>query len=86
MEPEQRDALKAQVEQFLHSNADAAKPSLLAALSPDVSGGDYHGPTGPHEMGGPVGVATRDPITDDVEIARRLWIVSEALTNQTFSI
>lgn len=86
MSDEQFAALKAQVEQFLHSNAAAAKPTLHAALSPDVSGGDYYGPTGPMEMSGAVGHATRDPITGDLAVARRLWRLSEELTNTQFSV
>lgn len=86
MEDEQREAMKKQVEQLLHSNEQAAKPSLLAALSGDVSGGDYYGPTGPAEMSGDVGAATRNPICDDHDVAKRLWHLSEELTAQSFSI
>ncbi len=86
MEDEQREAMKRQVEQLLHSNEDAAKPSLLAALSDDVEGGDYYGPTGPEEMSGDVGIAIRNPICDDHEVASRLWRLSEKLSGQTFSI
>ena len=86
VEDKQLQQMKAQVEQFLHSTEDAAKPTLHAALSADVEGGDYYGPTGPQEMSGEVGVATRDPITADVEIAARLWTLSEDLTGQSFKI
>ncbi|WP_171179978.1 oxidoreductase [Ruegeria sp. HKCCD8929] len=86
MSDAQRSKLKAQVEQFLHSNASAAKPALHAALSPDVKGGDYYGPTGAQEMSGEVGHATRDPITGDLDVAGRLWSVSEELTGKTFSL
>ncbi|MEX0316968.1 MAG: oxidoreductase [Ruegeria sp.] len=86
MSDAQRSKLKAQVEQFLHSNASAAKPALHAALSPDVKGGDYYGPTGPQEMSGEVGHATRDLITGDLDVAGRLWRVSEELTGKTFSL
>ncbi len=86
MEEAERESLKKQMEQFLHSNADAAKPSLLAALSPDVAGGDYYGPTGPQEMSGPVGRAIRNPISDDHSVAERLWTVSEEMTGQRFTI
>ena len=86
MEDEQREALKKQVERLLHSNEDAAQPSLFAALSKDVAGGDYYGPTGPEEISGDVGIATRDPICKDHGIAKRLWRLSEELTGQTFSV
>ncbi|WP_170755639.1 oxidoreductase [Ruegeria lacuscaerulensis] len=84
--PDQLAQMKAQVEQFLHSPEEAAKPTLYAALSTDVQGGDYYGPTGPQEMSGEVGVATRDPITANIEIATRLWTLSEVLTGQSFKI
>ena len=77
--------MKAQVEQFLHSTESAAKPTLHAALSPDVVGGEYYGPIGPQEMSGEVGKATRDPVTDDHEIGRRLWSVSEEMTAESFT-
>ncbi len=81
-----REAMKAQVEQLLHSNEDAAKPSLFAALSEEVEGGDYYGPTGPEEMSGATGVATRNPICDDHDVAKRLWLLSEEMTGQTFAV
>ena len=68
-----------------HSNTEAAKSSLHAALSEDVDGGDYYGPTGLMEMRGPVGSARRNPITRDNDIARRLWTLSEELTGQAFA-
>lgn len=86
VEEDQLEKMKKQVEHLLHSNEDAAKPSLHAALSPDVSGGGYYGPTGPREMNGEVGEATRDPITKDVEIAKRLWTSSEEMTGHPFTV
>lgn len=83
---EEREAMKAQVAHLLHSNADAAKPALFAALSEDVAGGDFYGPTGPQEMSGGVGVATRNPICGDHAVAARLWGLSEEMTSQTFSV
>lgn len=84
MGDEQRAAMKKQVEQLLHSNASAAKPSLHAALSADVAGGDYYGPTGPEEMSGDVGHAMRDPICNNAQVARRLWDLSEDMTGSRF--
>lgn len=86
MEKAQLEALKAQVEHLLHSNADAAKPSLFAALSDAVEGGSYYGPTGPEEMSGEVGAALRDPICADHAVAARLWRLSEEMTDQSFAI
>ncbi|WP_298854680.1 oxidoreductase [uncultured Ruegeria sp.] len=81
-----RANMKAQVEQFLHSNENAAKPSLFAALSDQVKGGEYYGPTGPEEMSGKTGVAARNPICDDHGLTERLWRLSEELTSHTFAI
>lgn len=67
-----------------HSNGDAAKPSLHAALSPTVRGGDYYGPQGFRELKGPVGHASRTPHSEDTEVAERLWIVSEELVGERF--
>ena len=82
----EREAMKARVAHLLHSNTDAAKPSLFAALSDAVEGGDYYGPTGPEEMSGDVGVATRNPVCADHAVAARLWQISEKMTDQPFSI
>ncbi|MEM9470695.1 MAG: oxidoreductase [Pseudomonadota bacterium] len=78
--------LKALSPLFTHSNAEAARPTLHAAMAPDVAGGDYYGPTGMMELRGPVGPAQRDAITRDKDVADRLWKLSEELTGQTFSL
>lgn len=67
-----------------HSNEDAAKPSLHAALSPDVRGGDYFGPQGFKDLKGPVGKAQRTSYSEDVEVAARLWAISEDMVGQPF--
>ncbi|MEM8788360.1 MAG: oxidoreductase [Pseudomonadota bacterium] len=86
LDPASREAMKAQVAPLLHSNADAAKPSLFAALSDRVEGGDFYGPTGPEEMSGKTGAAIRNPVSEDDAIAKRLWRLSEEMTGQTFAI
>lgn len=78
-------AFKALSPVIAHSNAEAAKPSLHAALSEDVEGGDYYGPTGFMEMRGPVGAAQRSSVTADTRIAERLWKLSEELIGQLFN-
>ena len=70
---------------IVHSNEDAAKPSLHAALSPEVRGGDYFGPQGFREYKGPVGHATRSPYSEDESVAARLWKVSEELVGEPFA-
>ncbi len=68
-----------------HSNEEAAKPSLHAALSPEVRGGDYFGPQGFRDMRGPVGHAARTPYSEDQEVATRLWQLSEELIGEPFT-
>ena len=79
-------ALKMLSPLFTHSNTSAAKPALHAAMSGNIAGGDYYGPTGMMEMRGRVGPAKRDPITRDKDVAKRLWALSEELTGQTFTL
>ncbi len=86
LDEETRANMKAQVEQLLHSNEDAARPSLFAALSDQVKGGEYYGPTGPEEMSGKTGIAIRNPICEDHGLTERLWRLSEEMTDQTFTI
>lgn len=57
-----------------------ALPSLYAATSPEVSGGDYVGPDGFAEQRGHPKIATPTKAARDEETARRLWEVSEKLT------
>ncbi len=64
-----------------------ALPTLYAATSPDVKGGDYFGPSG--LMAGFIG--RRRPVkvqsserSHDKTVARKLWEVSEELTGVTY--
>jgi len=65
---------------LIHSPNAAAMPTLYAALGNDVKGGEYFGPTGKREMKGPAGRAQIASHAKDVEVAKRLWEVSEQLT------
>ncbi|MGH3351598.1 MAG: SDR family oxidoreductase, partial [Nocardioides sp.] len=57
----------------------AALPALLAATSPDATGGQLYGPSGPGHLGGaPAAQSLYRPIAR--EDAARLWEVSESLT------
>ena len=69
---------------ILHSNASAAKPSLFAALSPEVKGGEYFGPQGFKEFRGKVGFAKRSEYSKREDVATDLWKVSEEMTGQPF--
>lgn len=67
------------------SDADGAKPILLAATGAQVHGGDYYGPDGPGETRGePVLVAPAPSVLDEA-VAARLWTVSEELTGVTYA-
>ncbi len=64
-----------------------ALPTLYAATSPDVKGGDYFGPSG--LISGLIGL--RRPVkvqsserSHDKTVARKLWEVSEELTGVTY--
>ncbi len=69
---------------ILHSNTSAAKPSLFAALSPDVKGGEYFGPQGFKEFKGKVGIAKRSDYSKREDVAAKLWQLSEEMTNESF--
>lgn len=63
-----------------HPPSEGAKPTLMAALGTDVQGGEYFGPTGFREMKGKPGRATANALSQNEEVARRLWEVSAELT------
>ena len=58
----------------------AALPALLAATSPEATGGRLYGPSGPGHLGGaPAEQALYRPLVS-AEDATRLWEISESLT------
>lgn len=65
------------------SEQGGARPILCAAVA-DIPPGSYIGPTGPFEIRGKPGFASRSSKSTDTEVARRLWAVSEELTGVTF--
>ncbi len=63
-----------------------ALPTLYAAVSNDVKGGDYYGPSGWQEWRGyPKKVKSND-LSYDKDIAAKLWKVSEDLTGIKFNL
>jgi NAD(P)-dependent dehydrogenase (short-subunit alcohol dehydrogenase family) len=74
------------IERFLlQSSAMGALPTLRAAVDPEARGGEYYGPDGFGEQTGhPVRVGSSRR-SKDVEVARRLWRVSEELTGVTYT-
>lgn len=63
-----------------HDPDQASLPTLLGAIAPDVTGGDYFGPQGRREMKGDPGPARIHPCARDAEAAARLWDLSVELT------
>jgi NAD(P)-dependent dehydrogenase (short-subunit alcohol dehydrogenase family) len=61
-----------------------ALPTLRAATDPGALGGQYYGPDGVGELRGYPKVVASSAQSHDVELARRLWTVSEELTGVTF--
>jgi NAD(P)-dependent dehydrogenase (short-subunit alcohol dehydrogenase family) len=66
------------------SAAQGALPILFAATSPDAAGGAYYGPGGFREIRGYPAPAKIEPHALDRDSAKRLWSVSEELTEVTF--
>jgi NAD(P)-dependent dehydrogenase (short-subunit alcohol dehydrogenase family) len=66
------------------SAAEASRPIVHAAHGDGVRGGDYYGPSGFLEIHGPTGRARLNPIARDVELGKRLWTLSEAMTGVRF--
>jgi NAD(P)-dependent dehydrogenase (short-subunit alcohol dehydrogenase family) len=65
---------------FLNTSAKGAWPALQAACDPAVVSGGYYGPTGLRDMRGPSGPASRSATAKDMDLAQRLWEVSEEMT------
>lgn len=69
-----------------HSPKKAAVPALYAALSDNVAGGDFLGPTGMYGMKGKLGIAKRSDYSKDESIASKLWDLSEQLSGIKFTL
>lgn len=65
---------------FSQSAAMGALPTLYAATAPDARGGDYVGPDGFMENYGHPRKTRSTARSQDRDVARRLWDVSEQLT------
>lgn len=69
-----------------NSPDNAALPTVLAAIGPDVRGGQFFGPTGLGELKGDPGLSTPSNQARDVVAARKLWDIAEKLTGATWKI
>ncbi|MBN7315792.1 hypothetical protein IUS99_03330 [Mycobacteroides abscessus subsp. massiliense] len=65
---------------------EAAKPSVLAAIGPDVHGGEYYGPQRFMESKGEPGLATPGRQALDEDSARKLWAVGDELTQAAWAL
>ena len=58
---------------------------IHAATAADVCGGDYYGPRGFLEIGGKTTKKARvNPMAKNVDIAKRLWALSESMTGVSY--
>ena len=69
---------------FTQSPKKGALPQLRAALDPNAKSGDYYGPSGFNEMRGKPVLVHSLPHAKNEEDAKRLWELSEKLTNTSF--
>lgn len=65
--------------------AQGALPTLFAATSPEAQGGKYYGPDRLSETRGHPHEATIPAAALNLQVARRLWDVSETLANVNFA-
>jgi NAD(P)-dependent dehydrogenase (short-subunit alcohol dehydrogenase family) len=63
----------------------AGLPALMAATDPNARGGAFYGPSGLGHVGGGPGEQRLYPPLRSAEEARRVWDVSERLTQTTFA-
>ncbi|WP_078291831.1 SDR family NAD(P)-dependent oxidoreductase [Mycobacterium sp. D16R24] len=72
---------------LLTQGADmGALPTLRAATDPAALGGQYYGPDGFMEQRGNPKVVASSEQSYDLDLQRRLWSVSEELTDVTFPV
>ncbi|MFI8828515.1 oxidoreductase [Streptomyces sp. NPDC053431] len=63
-----------------------ALPQLYAATAPDVESGAFFGPDGPGELRGAPKPVAYAPAATDPETGRRLWELSERLTDVRYEL
>ena len=62
------------------SAVDGAEPTIFAALNPGLIGGEFIGPSGPGQLRGEPKVLDAPKISHDMNLALRLWRISNQLT------
>lgn len=68
------------------SSTMGALPILYAATATDVKNGDYFGPSGPGEWKGFPKKVKSNKLSQNKEINKKLWEISERLTKTRFNI
>ena len=71
---------------FAQSIEMGALPTLLVATASDVKGSDYYGPSGRREMKGYPKKVESNKLSQDEDIAKKLWIISEELTGVRYEL
>lgn len=69
-----------------HKPAKGALPTLRAALDATAKGGEYYGPRDRREQKGPPVLVTPRRTAMDKALAKKLWSVSEELTNCKYNL
>jgi NAD(P)-dependent dehydrogenase (short-subunit alcohol dehydrogenase family) len=69
---------------FSQTDEEGALPILCAAVQPDITGGDYVGPGGWLEMRGAPKKVAASKLARDPDVAKKLWEISERLTQVSF--
>jgi NAD(P)-dependent dehydrogenase (short-subunit alcohol dehydrogenase family) len=71
---------------FSQSIDMGALPTLLAATDAEVKGSDYFGPSGWKEMKGYPKKVKSNELSQDPDIAKKLWTISEGLTGVRYKL
>lgn len=66
------------------TSEQGALPVLMAALDPQLQGGEYCGPDGFYGWRGRPEITTSTSLSKNKEVATRLWSISERLTGVSF--
>jgi len=63
-----------------------AMPTLMAAIDPEASSGNFYGPSGFAQQRGFPKLVTPNKLSQDEVIGKRLWAISEELTGVEFPV
>jgi hypothetical protein len=73
-----------QMTKLVPSAEMAARSVIRAAVADDGCGGEYFGPTGIVELGGPPGMARINPVAKNAQLGASLWHASERLSGVSY--